>query len=50
MITNFVFYSLIILGGGATLGGVVWDLTRSHHNLKCAEQESRRMNHTEKIQ
>lgn len=50
MLTDFIFYSLVILGGGATVGGIIWDLTRGHRNLRReAERESRRMNHTEKI-
>lgn len=43
------FYMVIVLGGLAALAGIASDLTRGHRDLKRAEQESRRMNHTEKI-
>lgn len=49
MITDLIFYGLVILGGGAVLAGTLWDLTRGHRNLREAEREARRMNQTQKF-
>lgn len=43
-----LIYLLIALGIASFWAGTLWDLTRGHRNLKRAEQESRRMNHTQK--
>lgn len=46
---NVLIYLLSVLGIGAALAGAIWDWTRGHRDLKSAEHEARRMNHTQKF-
>lgn len=47
--SNTLICTLFVLGGGAAFAGTLWDLIRGHRDLKRAEQEARRMNHTQKL-
>lgn len=47
--STMTFYLVIVLGGLAALAGIASDLTRGHRDLKNAEREARRMNHTQKF-